>query len=85
MKVGDKVQVLGTVRDIVDKNVLVLTDDSPGAVGKEYWFRAEDVQEQPAPTEATAAEATSAPAETGTPEAEGKPTEEKHKGKAGRG
>lgn len=41
MQIGDKVQVLGTVRDIVDKSVLVLTEDSMGQ--REYWFLAEHV------------------------------------------
>ena len=35
MQVGDKVQLLGTVRDIVDKSVLLVTPDHMNQ--REYW------------------------------------------------
>lgn len=56
MQVGDQVQVVGTVMDMVGGSVLVLT---PGATGREYWFLENHVQLQSQPTaaEATAAEA----------------------------
>jgi hypothetical protein len=36
MQIGDKVQVVGTVRDIVGGNVLMVTEDAMDQ--REYWF-----------------------------------------------
>jgi hypothetical protein len=58
MQIGDKVQVVGTVRDLVGDAVLLVTDDN-----REYWLKAEHVQvtgsqgpipETPAPAETPA-------------------------------
>lgn len=38
MQIGDKVHVVGTVKDVVSGNVLVQTDAVPNDAGREYWF-----------------------------------------------
>jgi hypothetical protein len=39
MQIGDKVQLNGTIRDVVGEAVLVVTDDN-----REYWLKAEHLQ-----------------------------------------
>lgn len=69
MQIGDKVHVVGTVRDIVSGNVLMQTDPVPTDPGREYWFLGPHVlpmteaeapppASEPATTEVTAVKAT---------------------------
>lgn len=58
MQVGDKVQVLGVVKDIVGDSTLMVCDDS-----REYWILSKNVSEQPVPTAAETAK-TPAPSPT---------------------
>ena len=59
MPVGDKVEVLGTVKDIVDQSTLIETDD-----GHEYWILSKHVSPVPPPAAAATETVPPAPHET---------------------
>lgn len=59
MQIGDRIQVVGTIRDIVKESVLVVMD----ADGWEYWFKQQHVA---VTTPAAPAATTPAPAAAAT-------------------
>ena len=57
MQIGDPVKLTGKVLDIVTVNqttsVLVQSDDTPAAPGRDFWFPQEQLQDNPPPEPAS--------------------------------